>query len=1013
MSAIRNVMILASAGSGKTYALSNRVIELVAAGVDPERIVALTFTRKAAGEFTDDILRKLAGAAAEARKAERLATEIGAPQADFAEFLDRVVRALPRMTLGTIDSFFQRVVRAFSFELGVVAERLELLEGPRLQAMTGEVLDEVLRHGVTGPERREVLLALKRATAGKESVAVRSLVREFLSQWHAWWFAGIPADGWGCDRVLGGVSPVDWEADRDAAADKALSALDEVDYTDRRQRKALEAVVEAVRAHAVGSGSLNKRNELFGSLVEAVGRGGAKLEVKYQKPFKIGGAARDAIDRLLRGVAMAELQAALDRTAAVRKLVEIYDREVEVRLRRRGLLEFDDIKRLMGAWAHDEDERLRRERIDERLDARFDHWMLDEFQDTSVDQWSGLAPLLDEAMSDDARSVFIVGDKKQAIYGWRGGEYRLFDDVAKRYAGGLEISSLIESWRSCEAVLALVNRVCGGQALIRSLFDAAADDWQWEEHHSASGPEHAPAGLSGEARVEVVPGKLENRCERLVELFVELDVRNREIDCGILLRSNEDVRLVADWLRQNGFDVVEEGARRPAHDNTFGVAVRSLLEWLANPAERFFVQVVEMSPLHWPLCERWGEAWQRRWEGILAHVVDAGFSGLAEELIAPMWERLSDYGRRRTMDIMTALRDFDVSGDGSVAGAARWLRNLEVSQPPGGRAVQVMTIHKSKGLGFDLVVLPNLPSRTVPDRGKFDVADGETDGVRWITDTPPAWARTLLPAMRAAEERWTRAQRYEMLCLEYVALTRAKRGLYVLLGEPGAGATREKASMDNWVRQGCAAPEGHDGVLYQCGDRTWIEEMRARTETPERKAAPLLPKPRTAPARRRPSGHGVPAEKGRATDLAGRRLAMRAGTAAHAAFEAIEWIEDGSPAGAGPECLRGPEVRRLFIQPEGDVEVLREQLFEWIDADGNWVSGVMDRIHVWRTDERVTRVEIIDFKTDRVETSEQLIDRHREQMATYRAAAAAIFGIPERAVRCLLVSTVLARVIEV
>ncbi|MBI5382799.1 MAG: UvrD-helicase domain-containing protein, partial [Opitutae bacterium] len=117
-----HVMILASAGSGKTYALTNRFVQLLARGAPPERIVALTFTRKAAGEFSDEILKKLARAADEADYARQLAAEIGAPAlgpADFLRLLRAVVAALHRLNLGTLDSFFARIVRGFPLELGL------------------------------------------------------------------------------------------------------------------------------------------------------------------------------------------------------------------------------------------------------------------------------------------------------------------------------------------------------------------------------------------------------------------------------------------------------------------------------------------------------------------------------------------------------------------------------------------------------------------------------------------------------------------------------------------------------------------------------------------------------------------------------------------------------------------------------------------------------------------------------------------------------------------------------
>ena len=95
------LMIRASAGSGKTYQLSNRIIGMI--GVrerSPERIIALTFTRKAAGEFADDLLHKLSRAALEDQAAKELQEEVNGVF-DVQAVLAQVVRALPRMQLGT------------------------------------------------------------------------------------------------------------------------------------------------------------------------------------------------------------------------------------------------------------------------------------------------------------------------------------------------------------------------------------------------------------------------------------------------------------------------------------------------------------------------------------------------------------------------------------------------------------------------------------------------------------------------------------------------------------------------------------------------------------------------------------------------------------------------------------------------------------------------------------------------------------------------------------------------
>ena len=1003
----KNLLILASAGSGKTFQLGNRVIGLVAGGVAPEQIVALTFTRKAAGEFADSVLSKLAKAASDEQTAAALRKDLALPTADFGETLERVVRALPRFTLGTMDSFFSKVIRGFQYELGLTGGMFELLEGPRLAAAQDELLDSLLGETLQDEGGEEFFQAFRRAMVGKEELKVVAGLREFVDEWHGW-YRVAQAAAWGPPE-LAGVALTDWEEHKHGLVDHVERNLAGLTYTDKRQAAALAAVLENLREHTIGSGSLGGAKSLLAGVLAAVAAGGSgPLEVKFQKDFAIGGAAGDGLRKVVELAARCELAAALARTRAVREVMAVYDARCEQRLRRRGRLGFDDVKFLMGEWAQSEDARLRREAVDFRLDARFEHWLLDEFQDTSRADWLGLLPLLDEAAGAGNGSLFIVGDRKQAIYAWRGGEVGLFDEVMRRYHGGLEIEAMAESWRSCPEVLELVNQVCGDTATMRELFGEAADRWQWQEHVAAA-PLQTPA-RRGEARVEVVAGKWDERVARLAELLGELEIGQRALSCGVLVRNNDKVRAVADALREAGFEVIEEGRREPAKDHPVGVALWHLLKWLADPADGFAREVVAMSPLAAVVRERFGETWEAGWEGLSARAAELGFAGMVEELVEVCWEEWSDFGRRRAGDLMAALADLDAQGGGTLREAADRVGRLEVSQSPGVAAVQVMTIHKAKGLGFDVVVVPDVPGDGIPQAQRFTVAEG----AGWLSQTPPKWAREILPEIREPEARWAADQRYEAMCMLYVALTRAKRGLYVLLEPPPKSREDGKASLSNWLETAVGS-NGEPGVVYQRGTPDWIAEVPLMQQAPAVAERPPLGAGVARRERLRPSGPAAATGAGKVPHNAG---ALRFGHAVHAAFERVGWLDESAPdlpadeAGQAVAGMLGEAgLRELFERRGRNVELFREQPLDAV-IDGKWLSGVVDRLHVHRDAAgTVTRVEVVDFKTDVVASPQVLLDRHADQMQAYQAALALAF--PGAEVGCYLVSTQLRLAVAV
>lgn len=998
----KNLLILASAGSGKTYQLGNRIIALVAGGVDPRRIVALTFTRKAAAEFADTILTKLAEAASDPRAAERLSLDIGNPDADFPGTLGRMKDALPDMILGTMDSFFSRIIRGFQYELGLTGGRFELLEGQRADNVRDELLAELMAGTLEEGTVDELLHVFRRATIGKEGSGVARSLGGFVQGWHGR-LRAAPEDEWG-PAALVRAAITDWEKHKHDLIAKIRRNLGDIEWTNKKQPDAMEIMLDSFASHHIGSGSLEDVNSLTVSVLEAATLGNPVMRVKSTKDFIIGGVAGETLLELVRLAASGEMTAAVQRTQAIREAVEAYDQLCDTRLRRRGLLGFDDVKILMGEWVKGEDARLRREAVDYRLDGRYDHWLLDEFQDTSRAEWTGLFPLVDEAASSDRLdgTVFVVGDRKQAIYGWRGGDVRLFDEVELRYRGNIRTRPIRESWRSCPEVLALVNRVCGDMETLHALYPGAAERWEWLDHVSAE-PLTLPA-KSGESRVELC-GDWDERMARMAEILHECGVGRRAISCGVLVRTNVEVRAIADYLRAEDFDVVEEGRREPGMDNPVGISLVRLLKWLADPADSSAWEILSMSPLSARITT-YGNV-RQAWEKLSALAAEHGFAHMVETLVSPLWEGWSAFGRRRAGDLISALASLDVAGGTTAREAAAWLEGMKISQSPGTAAVQVMTIHKAKGLGFDMVILPDIPGEVVPQANRFTVAAG--DG--WVTQPPVKWARRMFPEMIAAEESWAADQQYEAICMLYVALTRAKRAQYVLLEPPAKTASPDKPSLANWVARSLES-SGEPGIVFQSGSTAWAE----RIPLLEEKAPPEEDPPLAAAVPRRERATAswkAPVSRSKETDDA-----LAFGHEVHALLEGIAWIDETSPtlprsraADLVENLLTEPSMRRIFARDGRQVTLLREQSVDAIQ-NGKWLSGVIDRLILHHgPDGSVVDVDIIDFKTDEVDSPSTLRSRHEAQMRAYAEALSLIY--PGAGITSLIVSTTLRAVVEV
>jgi ATP-dependent exoDNAse (exonuclease V) beta subunit len=297
------------------------------------------------------------------------------------------------------------------------------------------------------------------------------------------------------------------------------------------------------------------------------------------------------------------------------------------------------------------------------------------------------------------------------------------------------------------------------------------------------------------------------------------------------------------------------------------------------------------------------------------------------------------------------------------------------------------------------VVLPDIPSDPVPQAQHFDVAKGD----HWLSQTPPKWARTMIPELCVAEERWNQQQQHEAFCLLYVALTRAKRGLYVLLEPPSKSSNPDKPSLANWLARSIGDSDT-EGVLHQSGDDDWTSLIPL--SKPAEKSPTTIHLTSSTPrrGRDRPS-----AAKSSATAIHHSPTGLQFGTEVHDLLEKITWTDASLPdlphndvGQAVARVLRNPALDGIFKQQGRPIELFREQGADVV-LDGKMITGVIDRLHLQRdTEHKVTRVEIIDFKTDAVQQTAELVARYSGQMEAYRQTLQKLY--PEAEVLCTLLS---------
>ena len=862
-----------SAGAGKTHALVKHYLKLALATDDEAaytRILALTFTNKAAGEMRERIMKYLEGltgtgelpiALADVR--DSLVEESGVPPGTVRERAGRMLKHIlhhwPQFAVSTIDAFTRRVVMPFARDLRLDSELRMTTEEQDYRDMA---VDRLLEEAGTDAPLTELLVSI-------------------------------------CEDLV--ESERDWRADKPLRAltaqlskEQAITHLEQL-----RDMGNAEFIAIQRRLRASTNGFREKLRALGNTALDTIAREGLNDEDLYsgktgpiayfralatfddwldekkntlkalekdkwasEKASPPAKAAVERISPLLRGTINAvedlrgtgELQRHAVACAVLRDLLpsaalHLLDDRLEAIKREEGVTFFSDLVKKVAAIVQREPAPF----LYERLGEKYRHFLIDEFQDTSMLQWHALLPLITNALSTGG-STLLVGDAKQAIYRWRNGEARQFTRLPRlfgkeRMADGDEHEGILE--RAHRPVLPLMENYRSARAIIRfnnDLFEALRDQLP-EEHRvvyqaqaqrevkAHEGYVVAECFLPPDKHAEE-PGEPPAAPRFTAEAVREATADGfRPGDIAVLVRTKAQGRAIAAHLVEQGLEVVSPDGLSLGTDRVVNTVV-ALLTWIHRPddvsaahaVQRLFMHDATITPAL--SADEPPARSMRRWQK--AHPEAHARLSLLALLHAIVRAIAVDPAQDAfVLGLLNEAHLFTQEHGGSpLAFLDHWERVAEkrsVGGTDSPNAIRVMTVHASKGLQFPVVIVP--------------YADMTARGPR-----DPVWidARSVAEDLPAALIRPTKTLdelgipelkeeidlgRLDLLDLLYVALTRPEQRLYVAFdgskkSGPGHG-TRSVLELapgerKEYGQRGTAPPrkvveEAHTRTLAPCG----------------------------------------------------------------------------------------------------------------------------------------------------------------------------------------------------
>ncbi len=832
------VVYKSSAGSGKTYTLVKEYLKIALQSSSPftfKSILAITFTNKAATEMKERVISSLAmlskqeneeGFDAKYFNDIQKATQL--PPHELRIRAQNTFEALLHnysdFAISTIDSFVHRVVRAFAFDLGIPLSFNVELDSDKLLEYA---IDELISRAGTDPLLTRALVDFtENRTDEERSWRIENELKKFAAsllnpegKMNAQKLRDLTVHD-----ILESKKVIDtyihtFKNSLITIGINATQIIEEYDIPDEAFAQGKQGVASYFKNLKKGktdsfspkSKTLyvlekNKWNSAAGEkYLDSINAAQPQLEILLRQAIKI---VDEGHERFLYYGLLNKSIFSLALLNELQKIIDEYRNET-------GTVHISEFDERLGQVVQNEPAPY----VYERLGEKYKYFLIDEFQDTSTMQWQNLLPLIENALASGNFNM-VVGDGKQAIYRWRGGDVEQFANlpllnnkdqnelVEERQEALIRnfiAKNLDTNFRSKKEIVDFNNRFFefASQRLHPKHQTIYHEQSQLFDENKSGGVVHfefLPDKIAEESEEQTYN---ELYCRKILELINYLQTEGyKPSDIAVLVRKNFSGIEVAQYLSENGIPVLSNESLLLVKSPNINILI-AFLKRFVNPTD-----TIATATLLENLMSRKGLAEEIN---VVLQKIKAGETTainelriLTPEILSPKLKGLSLYELVEEAARIIGLTNapdaylqqfFDIvlkfmadNGNSPAAFLEWWYEDsykLSVSVPDDANAVRVMSIHKSKGLQFPVVIFSHANWRE-QNKDDYEWIQNEDENLPnlpvAIVPFEKAMKDTRLAELLEEEELKRQLDTLNML---YVAMTRPEERLYVISTLPG------------------------------------------------------------------------------------------------------------------------------------------------------------------------------------------------------------------------------------